>query len=149
MDLMVKLRETNVRTVMRKRFKSVNPDTPVRKVVGMLSSIELSMLPVIDKKGQYVGEVVESDLLKVIVDPRDLPAQVIMSEPLLGMSFCPETAKDIMRRHPTFLKPEMSIRQAAKKMFLNNAGVLPVKDKGKTVGLLFSDDLVTLLAKVK
>ncbi len=134
--------------MMKKRFKSVNPDTPVSKVVKLLSSIELSMLPVIEN-GKYVGEVVQSDLLKVIVDPRDLPSHIIMSEPLLGMSFCPETARDIMRRHPLFLKPDMTIRQAAKRMFLNNAGVLPVKDKGKTVGLLFADDLVKLLSKVK
>jgi predicted transcriptional regulator len=149
MDSITKLRDTPIKKIIKKRFKSVKPDTPVTKVAKLLSSIELSMLPVIDDNGVYVGEVVESDLLKIIVDPRDLPFNTIMSEPLLGMSFCPETAREIMRRHPSFLKADMSIRKAAKKMFLSHAGVLPVKDKGKMVGLVFVDDLVKLLSQVK
>ena len=38
MDPLVKLRETKVSKVMKKRFKSVKPDTPVGKVAKMLSS---------------------------------------------------------------------------------------------------------------
>ena len=63
------------------------------------------------------------------------------------MSFFPESVKDVMRRHRTFLSPGDTIHSAAKKMYMSKAGVLPVMEEGKLVGLLFADDIITRLIK--
>jgi len=52
-----------------------------------------------------------------------------------------------MRRHRTFLSPGDTIHSAAKKMYMSKAGVLPVMEEGKLVGLLFADDIITRLIK--
>ncbi len=141
------IRQTMVKDVMRKKkLKRLKPTDKVRVAIKWLTSHELSMLPVVDGDN-YLGEVVESDLLKIIIDPRDMSTQQIVSEPLLGMSFFPQTVKDVMRKHRSFLSPNETLRTAAKKMYMSKAGILPVIEEGKLVGLLYADDVITYLVK--
>lgn len=144
MDL---IRQTLVKDVMRtKKLKRLKPEDKVETAIKWLTSHELSMLPVMDGE-KFVGEVVESDLLKIIIDPRDMSTQQIIAEPLLGISFFPKMVKDVMRKHRLFLSPNETLRSAAKKMYMSRAGVVPVLENGKLVGLLFADDLIARLVK--
>ena len=144
---MEKIRNTLVRDVMRKkRLKRLKPTDSVATAIKWLSTHELSMLPVIDGDN-YLGEVMEQDLLKIVIDPQDMSTQQIVMEPLLGMSFFPKKVRDVMRRHRTFLSPNDTLRSASKKMYMAKAGVLPVMEEGKMVGLLFADDIISRLVK--
>lgn len=144
---MEKIRNTLVKDIMRKKkIKKLKPGDSVATAIKWLGSHDLSMLPVMEGK-EYLGEVFEQDLLKIAIDPRDMSTQQIVMEPLLGISFFPKSVKDVMRRHRTFLSPDDTIRSAAKKMYMSKAGVLPVMDGKKLVGLLFADDIITHLTK--
>lgn len=144
---MAKIRTTLVRDVMRKKkLKRLKPTDTVATAIKWLGAHELSMLPVIDGDN-YLGEVVEHDLLKIIIDPRDMSTQQIVREPLLGMSFFPKKVKDVIRKHRIYLSPDETLRSAAKKMYMSKAGVLPVMENRKLVGLLFADDVITRLIK--
>ena len=144
---MKKIRQTLVKDVMRtKNLKKLKPTDSVSTAIKWLCNNELTMLPVIDGK-EYLGEVVESDLLKIVIDPRDMPTRQIMSEPMLGMSFFPESVRHVMRTHNVYLSPDDTLRQAAKKMYTAKAGVLPVMEGGKLVGILYSDGVIARLVK--
>lgn len=144
---MEKIRNTLVKDIMRKKkLKKLKPTDSVATAIKWLGSHELSMLPVVDGDS-YLGEVMEQDLLKIAIDPRDMSTQQIVMEPMLGMSFFPEKVKDVMRRHRAFLSPNDTIRSASKKMYMSKAGVLPVMENKKMVGLLFADDIITMLVK--
>ncbi|MCK4326855.1 MAG: CBS domain-containing protein [Candidatus Diapherotrites archaeon] len=144
---MKKIRQTPVKDVMRKKnIKKLKPTDKVGTAIKWLCTSELSMLPVIDG-GNYLGEVVEADLLKIVIDPRDMSTRQIMSEPMLGMSFFPESVRHVMRTHNVYLSPDDTLRSAAKKMYMVKAGVLPVIEGGKLVGLLYADDVIARLVK--
>jgi len=144
---MQKVRQTLVKDVMRsKRIKKLKPTDDVATAIRWLTRHELSMLPVIDGK-EYLGEVAENDLLKIVIDPRDMSTRQIVSEPMLGMSFFPKKVRHVMRQHRAFLNPSDTLRAASKKMYMARAGVLPVMDGGKLVGLLYADDVIKRLVK--
>ena len=92
-----------------------------------------------------MGIVNEQDLLKLVIDPRDISEQEILTEPLLGMSFFPKTIKDIMKKCHASVSPKDTIRAAALKMYRNKQQVLPVIDNGKLVGILSQDDIFEAL----
>ncbi len=144
---MEEIRNTLVKDIMRKKkIKKLKPTDSVATAIRWLSSHELSMLPVMDG-GNYLGEVFEEDLLKIVIDPRDMSTQQIVMEPLLGMSFFPKSVKDVMRKHNAFLSPDDTLRSASKKMYMAKAGVLPVMENGKLAGLLFADDIISQLIR--
>lgn len=140
------IRKTLVRDVMRKKIRKLKPTDKVLTAIKWLCAHELSMLPVMDGD-RYLGEVVEQDLLKLVIDPRDMSTQRIVMEPMLGMSFFPTSVNDVMRKHRSFVSPNETLRMASKKMFMSKAGSLPVIENGKLVGLLFADDIIERLVK--
>jgi predicted transcriptional regulator len=147
MHIMEKIRNMKIKEVMETKVGWLEEDDPFTKAVNVLCSSEVSMVPVRNKKDRLVGEVVQRDLLKAIIDAGNMTPQEIMFEPLLAMSFFPEKVHDVMRPIRLTFRPDDTVEYAARQMYRKQATLAPVIDKGKMVGIVSEDDLIRLLSE--
>jgi CBS domain-containing protein len=105
------------------------------------------MLPVKDKDGNLVGEVVERDLLKAIIDPKKMSSQELYMQRLLAMSYFPKSVKDIMRSVRLEVTPEDDAEFIARMMYKKETTLAAVIEDDKLAGIVLEDDLVSLMAK--
>jgi acetoin utilization protein AcuB len=136
-----------VTNFMDKNPVTVRPEASIKEVIDLMEKHTVQLIPVVDATGRFVGEIVERDLLKLFIDTSGISEEEIMSEPLLGASFFPEKARDIMRKHERSLSPNDSLGFAAKLMFRHNVTVLPVVEGEKMLGVLSEDSVLKKLRK--
>ncbi|MBR9707025.1 MAG: CBS domain-containing protein [Candidatus Diapherotrites archaeon] len=142
-----KIGENPVSKVMRKRFKSVTPSEPIKTFIKEFQKADVNVIPVISK-GKFLGEVHELDLLKLIVDPTHIPNEEVISLGFdVDFGYFAKTAKDIMRRHDLSVKPTDLLQDAAYTMRREDASALPVKEKGKIIGMLTANRILNLIIK--
>ena len=147
MDKMEKIRKIKIKEVMQTKVGWLNESDPIEKAVNVLCSSEVSTLPVKNKKGELVGELVERDLLKSIINPHQMKPQELMFEPLIAMSFFPKTVHDAMRPTRLTLKPDDTVEYAACRMYRKQTPLAAVREEGKLVGIITEDDLVRLMSE--
>lgn len=147
MDKMEEIRKMKVKEIMQTEIGWLNEDDPIEKAVNVLCSNEVSMLPVRDKKGRLIGEIVERDLLKSIIDPKNMKAHEIMFEPLIAMSFFPKKVHDVMRKIRLSFSPDDTVEEVARRMYREQTTLAPVMENKKMVGLITEDDLVRLMSE--
>ncbi len=132
-----------VKKHMRKKFPTLKPSDSISKAVKVFSGTTLSAIPIVSK-GKFVGELHESDLLKLAVDPTRVPeAKVVMS----GMAFFAKKVSDLMNQHEDTISPNTSISEAAWEMLLDNDALIAVTDNGKLVGVIARQDIVNRMVK--
>jgi len=114
--------EVRVETYMTTDVDPVSPDAWVTDVVDRLKAArQYGDLPVVDE-GQLLGCVGAIDLVEVAGDKR---------------------AETVMRRDPVVLRPEMSVKNAARVIFRAGQQSLPVvNEDGKLLGLFANSDAV-------
>ena len=72
------LKESTIDKVIKKRFTKVKPSTPIRKIIQIFDRTGYSVLPVISG-GKFLGEVHKVDLLKLLVDIKQIPEEDVVS----------------------------------------------------------------------
>jgi len=144
---MKNLRELPVKEVMRKRIQSVKPDTPIKKLIKKFESYGVQYLPVVDKKGKFLGGVRQEDVIKLAIDPADMSEHELVGifGTKITWDLMPEAVRDIMVAHELSLKPDDPVKYAAKLMVDNDLKVLPVMKKGRIIGII---DEETMIRKV-
>ena len=66
--------QLTVEKVMTKKVVSVTPDTPMVEAAGKMLDNKVSGLPVLDENGKLVGMLTESDIFRMVVKAREMPA---------------------------------------------------------------------------
>jgi CBS domain-containing protein len=137
---------------------TVAPDTSVEDVVAALRKHELPGLPVVDADGQLVGIVTETDM--VLQDDQgdlhiphyvNLFGGTVFLESLHGYedrlrkAFA-SSAKDLMTRDPDTVRPDTSVREAARLIHEKGHNRLPVVEDGRLVGVVTRLDVLGALA---
>jgi predicted transcriptional regulator len=141
------LRKMKVSDVMLRNFETVREDTPIGRVLKIFERYENRIIAVTDSKGDRLGEIIEGDALKMIIDPRNVPAHEMDREPFLALSFFPKTAKDMARKHPS-LGEDDTIEEAARKMYRYGRTEMPViKDGKKITGILTEEEMIKRIRK--
>src|SRR5215210_2529833 len=125
---------------------AVREDTSVEEVLSLLRENELPGVPVVDAEGGCVGIVTEADL--VLPDEEGdlhLPHYVnlfggtVFLEPLgrfeerLRKAFA-STARDMMTPDPDCVRPDTTVKDAARTVHESGHNRLPVLDDGRLVG---------------
>lgn len=109
---------------------TVREDDLIDDLVWKFQRYKYAGFPVVNDKGELVGMVRDSDILKLFVMTR--PGSILS-----------ETAKDVMRVPPHTISPDATAQDAVEEMFDANVRLLVVTDKKKILGIISREDLVT------
>ncbi len=137
---------------------TVAPETSVEDVVAALRDHQLPGVPVVDSDGRCVGMVTEADL--VLPDQEgdlhiphyiNLFGGTVFLESLgrfegrLRKAFAANAA-DMMTRDPDSVRPDTTVRDAARLIHETGHNRLPVVDNGRLVGVVTRLDVLGALA---
>lgn len=96
-------------------------------------------VPVTDDDGRLVGIVTERDLLRHLASP--LLGYTPTEQNQLKTAF---VVGDIMTRDVRTIAPQTPLREAAKTLYDNKIGCLPIVENGILVGILTESDFVRI-----
>ena len=114
----------------------LSPDTPIIDAVDFLLHHGVTGAPVVDAKGQLLGIITETDLLKLV------------TKGIGGRPPEKETVSEYMTRDVVTVPPTVDIYYVAG-LFLNNKfRRLPVVDQGRIVGAITRYDLLRVIRAV-
>ena len=108
---------------------TVGEHEPIEDLVWKFQRYRYAGFPVVNDKGEIVGMVRDSDILKLFVMTR--PDSILAEE-----------AKDVMRVPPHTISPDATAQQAVQEMFDSNVRLLVVTEKKKILGIVSREDLV-------
>ena len=115
---------------------TVHPNIPVHDALNLMRREHIRRLPVVDKKGNLVAMVSESDLLHA--SPSDATSLSIYE---LNYLLSKITIDHIMSTDVITVDKETPIEEAARIMADNKIGGLPVVLNNKVVGIITETDL--------
>ena len=130
-----------VRDVMHTSVRTVGADESVGDAISLLAEEHISGVPVLDRHGDLVGVLSNSDILEAIAEHNDPEAreQIFESTPV----------QDLMTTNPQTVSAGATIREAAQRMLYLEVHRLFVVDDGKLLGVVSTTDLVRALAGTK
>ncbi|HIJ98463.1 TPA: CBS domain-containing protein, partial [archaeon] len=120
-----------VQDAMTSRVITASPDATLEDIAKLMLKHDIGGV-VIEKKGEPLGIVTEKDFTNVISkgkNPLAVKAGDAMSSPLITID------------------PEQSILDAARLMTKKKVRKLPVKSKGKLIGIITAEDIVRVAPK--
>jgi len=114
-----------VKNWMVKKLITINRDCTVVEALSVMKKYSIRHLPVVEEK-RLVGLITESDLREVMLPSlvRDIPVDQIMIE------------------DPVTIGPQDSLEEAARIIYKNKIGGLPVVDRGRLIGILTTPDIL-------
>ena len=131
------------RDVMSRPVTTLREEMTVGAAVKVMRARKIRHLPVLDDEGSLVGMVSDRDLRQATVDPAAPPELKALSQSLNARPL-----KDVMTWGSITAKPETGIREAARLMYANTIGALPVVDRGRVVGVLTASDVLKTLVRM-
>ncbi len=128
---------------MTKRPITTHPDTPIDEALKLMRESKVRRLPVLDKDGKLVGIVTEKDLLYVSPSPA-----TSLSIHELHYLIAKIKVKDVMARDVITATEYTPLEEAARIMFDNKIGSLPVMRDGKLVGIITESNLFCIFLEL-
>jgi acetoin utilization protein AcuB len=123
---------------------TVSEDTPMMKASIIMKEKKIRSLPVLNKKGEVVGMVTDGDL-------REASPSKATSLDVYELNYLISTIKikDIMTRHPVFVRPDETVEFAAILMLENRISALPVISRSHAlVGIITQTDIFKVLINI-
>ena len=144
-----------VKNIMTRDLITLSPDTEIVHAAKLLLEKGINGIPVVDKKGELVGIICQSDL---IAQQKRLPIPSIFTLldgfiPLTSMKhfekavqkIAATTVADAMTPNPVTVQTDTSIEELASLMVDKSFHTLPVVDEGKLVGVVGKEDVLRTL----
>ena len=132
---------------VKKKFLKVRARDSIKKVIRIFEKEDISVLPVFKGK-KFMGEIHEIDLLKLLVNIKDIPEEDVTSLGFtVDMGYIAKTAEQIMRRHDIILEPKTKVKDAAYTMLKEGVSKIPVMKKKSLIGILSEKKLLEELIK--
>lgn len=131
------MKTLRVRDLMSWDVVTVLPDTEAEAAWDLMSDRKLRHLIVVDRDGELLGVVSHRDLLRhALIEQEDLPRYI--ERELLAST----PVRDVMIEPVATADPEQDIAEAARSLFDNKIGCLPVVEGNRVVGILTESDFV-------
>ncbi|MDT7042807.1 CBS domain-containing protein [Candidatus Nitronereus thalassa] len=124
------LLNTKVREMMTTRMVAATRDYNARDLAVLLQSGTFSGIPILESGNKLVGLVTEFDVLKAMVDGKDLQAL---------------KAEDLMSSNPVSVNEHQTAKDAMTLMIAHKVIRLPVVRDGKLIGLIARTDIIDRL----
>ncbi len=130
-----------VRDLMTEEVVAVTADDSLAALRDLMYDRDVRHMPVVDRDRELVGLVTKRDLLRdSLIEQRDVPdfvEEVILENRRVG---------ELMTTAVEAVEPDADIAEAARIMFDNKFGCLPVVEGRRLVGILTEADFVRLFA---
>jgi len=157
---MEKTLNKKVREFMNKKVISVQPEETVKKLFNLMEKHAILGLPVVDKGGQVVGIVTETDLIShftTLKTPQsvNLLGSLVYLEDITDFNknlkdHCAELVKDMMTINVVTALEDETLIEVVNRMAKHKVSRLPVVNKlGKLTGIITRSDIVHELSKLK
>ena len=121
---------------------TVEPDTPLVEVVGIMKMQQCRQLPVITEEGQLVGIVTDRDVRLALNSPLTLHERQDDITLLRTV-----TAEACMTPDPLTIEASATAVQAAELLYRHKFGALPVVDGSEVVGIITISDLLKYMVE--
>jgi CBS-domain-containing membrane protein len=144
-----------VKDIMTREVKTVSPETEIAQAAKLLLSERINGVPVVNKTGEVVGILCQSDL---IAQQKSIPIPSLFTLldgyiPLTLLSRLDKEVEKIaatkvnhaMTPDPTTVNSDTDIDKVAALMVEKNYHTLPVVDNGKLVGIVGKEDVLKTL----
>jgi len=149
-----------VKDIMTREVKTVSPETEITKAAKLLLSERINGVPVINKTGELVGILCQSDL---IAQQKSIPIPSLFTllDGYIPLTFLNRLDREVekivaikvdnaMTPDPITVTSDTGIEKVAGLMVEKNYHTLPVVDDGKLVGIVGKEDVLrTLLAEAE
>lgn len=142
-----------VKEIMKKEVVTITKETTVEEIAKILSSNNVSGVPVVDEENRVIGIVTEADLLCKEKDPH-IPSYIELLGGIIYIGGLYEYEKELqkltafnaerlMTEKVLTIGPEEEVKKAAAFMVENKINRLPVVDEeGKLVGIVSRSDII-------
>ncbi|MEM9770864.1 MAG: CBS domain-containing protein [Cyanobacteria bacterium P01_D01_bin.73] len=146
-----------VADVMSREPIAVTPETSMKEAIQLLAENRISGMPVLDAQQKLVGVISETDLLWQ-ESGVDVPPYIAILDSVIYLknpvTFEQElhkavgaTVADAMTTKVKTTTPEITLREASRKLHGDGVHRLPVLDEaGKVVGILTRGDIIRAMA---
>ncbi|HOP46084.1 MAG TPA: CBS and ACT domain-containing protein [Desulfobacteraceae bacterium] len=133
-----------VRHIMTEYPETLNVDASFLDALTIMRDKKIRHLPVVDDNDKLLGMVTDRDLLK-----QGAAESTVLSVRELITVLSRKKVKDLMiKREKLFVaEPDMIIERAAKTMYENRIGALPVVEGDKLVGIMATNDILELFVE--
>ena len=141
-----------VKDVMAPDVVTVGKDTPFEVIAAALREHRVSAFPVLDQASQVIGVVSESDLLAKLAlgnGDDEMPGMItgILRRQQLKKAHA-VTVAELMTSPAYTVRPEDTVEQAARIMYLRNVKRLPVVDAGgRLAGIVSRADVLAVYSR--
>ena len=144
-----------VKDIMTREVKTVYPETEIAQAAKLLLSERINGVPVVNKTGEVVGILCQSDLIaqqKCI----PIPSLFTLLDGYIPLTLLSRLDKEVekiaatkvehaMTPDPTTVNSDTDIDKVAALMVEKNYHTLPVVDDGKLVGIVGKEDVLKTL----
>jgi CBS domain-containing protein len=107
-----------VSSIMTSCLKTISPESDVTQAAKEMIGCDVSGLPVVGSKGELIGVITKTSLLKLCLKINKIYIGQVMTE------------------NPVSISPNARLVNAGRLLFEKNLSVLPVIDNGKLVGMV-------------
>ncbi len=143
--------------IMTRDVVTVTPEMPVKELAQLLTSKDISGVPVVDATGDLIGVVTESDLIdqnKKI----HIPTVVTVLDSFIYLErpgkmeqemrkIAGSTVADIYSEKVVTVNADTTVEELATIMSEKNIHSLPVLQDGKLVGIVGKKDIIKMLSQ--
>jgi acetoin utilization protein AcuB len=130
-----------VKDWMTRPAVTIRDDASVRAAIEVMKARKIRHLPVVNTQGRLVGIVTDRDLRQMPFDPA---VQEQLQEAVARVAERP--IREAMTWGVVAVTPESGIRQAARIMYEQKIGAVPVIEGGRVVGMLTERDVLRAFA---
>ncbi|KUL23496.1 CBS domain-containing protein [Actinoplanes awajinensis] len=136
-----------VRDIMTSPVQVVWHNAPIEDAVALMTTYEVTALPVLDADGLLIGMVSDSDLLwhRVPAEPLADPARHRDTGPHPGHR--PGVVVEVMSAYPVTTTPGADLADAAQLMLDHDVRSLPVVQGRTVVGIVSRRDILTAVVR--
>ena len=143
--------------IMSTKVISVSPEMPVNQLAGILWKNKISGAPVVDKDGQLMGVVTESDLIDQ-TKRIHIPTVVTILDSFIFLEnpgkmdkeikkMAGSMVKDICTMNPETIGEDTTIDAIASIMAEKHVHTLPVIKDGQVVGVVGKSDIIKTMTR--
>jgi CBS domain-containing protein/mannitol/fructose-specific phosphotransferase system IIA component (Ntr-type) len=132
----------SVRDIMVHRVHSVPPDASLRSTMGLMLRRRLRAVPVVGPKGEVLGMVTDSDLMRTLLPqiPRAASEDITGDSPVLD-----RPVRDCMTRSVLCVSEELGVGEVASMMIHKDVEQVPVVQAGVITGMVSRGDIIRKL----
>jgi CBS domain-containing protein len=149
-----------VKDIMTREVKTVSPETEIAQAAQLLLSERINGVPVVNKTGELVGILCQSDL---IAQQKSIPIPSLFTllDGYIPLNLLNRLEREVekivaikvdnaMTPDPITVNSDTDIEKVAALMVEKNYHTLPVVDGGKLVGIVGKEDVLrTLLTEAE